>query len=627
MGNIKNYNFNYLDFKLSNSDYWDMFLVKDDSNNGNCDALLSGSCFVVWYDFNNPAVYSGGNIDTIYSLVTWTGATNTGYTFDTIGITGIDNGLVTFDKQSGDTTNLALLSALTGTTLIIPSGDTRLTMNRVTGTTGDYIYPMEKKNSGTFDYINFDGGFYQGFYKIDGYSYEVLPVRVEESWALEFWLKTGRDPISGVTGTTINEIDPNNNGFFFFMGARAENKFWNQWSGDCATDCITTSACTATTFCTIPRETQMSIVGDYGVPIPLSPPRIDINHITNEFLIYGRACDKYPARYPLSGNTFLFLTGGTFPTVGSGRTTCDSYNVTHCYGCGGYCFGSRCHHCGRENNQNGGLGNKTTCDYDGSGVTIATKHTIVTDHRNPFLIYGRAGENHFYHCCRSHKPSDGLGHENVCSFSGFTTPETEIDYNIDMADNALGFRILDDGSIGYRLLTQTGACSSITGGTYSSGLTINEDYSEPGLIIPDQWTYVVIKFETDYKTYCELETAHPRTGRLLYYINGKLKHIVENFDEFIAKRLLDYKDKQIGVPFNFSLGGGSQGLLESQTFGGRDPHDFDLPIQQHFAGTFIGGIAEFKFNICDLSYCNIVNNFLMGASKYGIKIISHGYCN
>jgi hypothetical protein len=39
-----------------------------------------------------------------------------------------------------------------------------------------------------FCYSNLNGGFYQGYYKLDGNSYEVLPVRVNQSWSAEFWL-------------------------------------------------------------------------------------------------------------------------------------------------------------------------------------------------------------------------------------------------------------------------------------------------------------------------------------------------------------------------------------------------------------------------------------------------------
>ena len=72
----------------------------------------------------------------------------------------------------------------------------------------------------------------------------------------------------------------------------------------------------------------------------------------------------------------------------------------------------------------------------------------------------------------------------------------------------------------------------------------------------------------------------------------------------------------MGVPFNFSLGGGSLGLIESQTFDGLDPNDRNLPIQENFAGTFIGGISQYKFNICELTYGDIQNNYLSGSARY-----------
>ena len=171
MGNIKNYNFNKLDLRLSNSEYWDFYLANDDSS-----IFVTGNdCLISLFDFNIPEIYLNGQTSatTISSLASWTGATNTGYTFSTIGLTGIDNGLVTFEKNSGDTANLALLSALTGTSLIIPSGDSRLHLNKVTGTTGQFIYPIDSLTDFSGIYAQFNGGFYQGYYKIDGSTYQV----------------------------------------------------------------------------------------------------------------------------------------------------------------------------------------------------------------------------------------------------------------------------------------------------------------------------------------------------------------------------------------------------------------------------------------------------------------------
>jgi hypothetical protein len=598
VGNIKNFNFNNLDLKLSKSDYWDFYLANDDRS-GNCDALLSGSCSVVWYDFNNTNIYVDNNKDTIYSLFTWDGATNTGYTLNTVGLTGIDNGLITFDKTSGDTSNQALLSALTESVLSIPSGDTRFMMNRVTGTTSDLNYAMDygiDVIGGA--YAKFLGGFYQGYYKLDGTTYQLLPTRVEHSWSTEFWIKP---EFSGETsGTTLNDLYPNNKGMFFYMGTRAENKFWNQWDGadtGCTSGC-TSSACTSgetvSEWCTIPKESEITLVGEYGIGIPLAPPQVEVDLITNNFLIYGRGHGSNGPRY--TGDTGLVVIN---------EPTGTTANPLNC-GCRG-CTGS-----------GDGLGSQTVCSYSGgTGIAVRRVRKTLTNEQNPFLIYGRAQKSGRCGCRGCAGSGDGLGNETVCSFSGRTSPLETMDYNLDIIDNAIGFRIKDDGSIGYRLLTVTGKCETINGERINTtGVTIEERYSASGTVETDVWSYIVLKFVTDYKSECDLTTAHQRKGKLMVYVNGKLKQVFDNFSEFIARRLDEHKSKQVGVPFNFSLGGGTQGLLESQTFDGLDPNDRNLPIETNFAGSFIGSISQFKFNICELKYCNIIQNFNDGVPTY-----------
>ena len=41
---------------------------------------------------------------------------------------------------------------------------------------------------------------------------------------------------------------------------------------------------------------------------------------------------------------------------------------------------------------------------------------------------------------------------------------------------------------------------------------------------------------------------------------------IEDFEEIIPRELNTQKEKQLGVPFNISFGGGTQGLRESLTF-------------------------------------------------------------
>lgn len=568
MGNIKNFNFNKLDVFLSNTDYWDMSLSTDENPLIPCSGVTSGDSNVVWYDFNNNSIYSTGitSANTITSLVHWNNAINTGYTLNTFGLTGIDNGYIGFNKLSGDTDNQALLSALTTSSLVITSGETNLKLSRVTGTTNSgYTYNIKDSNDISGKYISLCGGFYQGFYKLDGTTYELLPNRVNESWSAEFWVKP-ENICSGFTGTTLNDLYPDNKGFFFYIGTRAENKFWNIFNG---LDSGSTSGCSGTTnlWCTVPKETDIFLSGDSSnILIPLSPPVFEIENINNQFLIYGR------------GNGSL---------------------------------------CGGSNDF--GLGSHVVCSYSGGGINIIRKKQKITNTTNPFLVYGRSNGS----TCSCDNENKGYGTETVSSFTGFTSDQTEIDYKLDIIDNALGFRIKDDGSIGYRKLTQSGECvNNVT----TTGISIEEGYSVSGLVSNNIWSYIVIKFIANILTDCQLKTAKPRNGKLLIYINGVLKHTFYNFIEPINNRLDDSFLKQVGVPFNFSLGGGSQGLLESQTFDGPDYSDRGLPIETYFGGSFIGGISQFKYNITDLTFCDIKYNYKTQASRYGLNISNHGHC-
>jgi hypothetical protein len=540
MANINNHNFNKYDLRLSNSDYWDLFLTFDEFPVTPCTGVYSGSSLAVHYDFNNSSIFSG---TTIYSLTTWDGAVNSGVTMNDIGLTGIDNGLFTYNKVSGDTSNISLVNILTGSTITLTPGDNRLILNPVTGSTGLFVYDTKlvTPNSGLTSvgtYLELCGGFYQGYYKLDGYDYEVLPTRVPKAWVAEFWLRKS-DSCSGTTGTTLNDENPNNEGFFFYMGTRAENKFWNCFDGLNTGGTCTTGS---TSGCTDFKETNVTTSSG----VPLCPSGMTTEYNTdNNFLLFSR-----------------------------------------------------------------GVGGLMAYQYTGQTTNIINPVTEITDDRNPFLIYSRAdGGNN---CDGSTGATGSLS----STYSGSTSLLSQTNPLADIIDNAIGFRITSDGSIGYRLLTVTATCvNEVT----VSGTSIEENYSISGTVENDIWSHVAIRFVADYKIEgCDLETNPSRLGTLYFYINGKLKHYVEGFSEFIAKRLFDNKEKQQGVPFNISLGGGSQGLVESITFDGPDPYDVNMPIATNFAGTFIGDISQFKFYIDDIDVTKLTCNFLSEASRYSV---------
>jgi len=531
MGNIYQHNFNKCDLRLSNSGYWDMFLAFDCRNNGlDHNLILSGDCLLIDIDINNDLSISGNSI---CSLVTWEGVTinGSGITLNDIGLTGIDNGFIEY-PCSADTTGSTFLNVYTGSSMFISSADTTFCMTRVTGCT--YDYPVEFDSGATVGrYLKLCGGFYQGFFKLSDktyfeeisdnmfvwplswftcppdcltgdtgttcttlnphlayecynqdkpipYNYQILPTRQENGWTAEFIINPDDTICSGVTGTTLNEVYTGNTGFIFYMGTRAENKYWDLFSGETG---YTTSS---------------------GFPLP--PPTI-----TEEVL-----------------------------------------------------------------------------------------------NDNPFLVY------------------NGSNLTTACTFTGITeVTTTNKDWELDIIDNALGFRITPEGAVGYRLITSTGVCS---GDSYTTECAVIEDYSEDGLITNGEWQQLVIRFRPYgiYDTTCDLVVGARRKGRLDIYINGYLRHTFDDFDEFIFKELDEHREKQQGVPFNYSLGGGSQGLLETNTVGGPDQLDESLKIEENFAGTFIGCLSSFKFFGCSLDVTTIQYSWNQTQNSLGLNQIN---CN
>lgn len=505
MSNIYQHNFNNYKLRLSNSDYWDHFISYDSKGNGlDHDTILSGDCLLINIDIDNTNSYSG---DTLYNLKNWDGATvhGSGVTLYDIGLTGIDNGFIDL-PCSADTSGTTFLNTYTGSTLFLSSGDTRFSMKRVTGCT--YEYPINIL-SGTTEgnYARLCGGFYQGFFKLSDrtffvpkddnkftwepsdfcldnplsgntlsgtpYNYQTLPTRYEKGWSAEFWVRRDVNACSGVTATTLNDVYPNNKGFFYYMGTRSENKFWDVFSGETG---YTTSS-----------------------GVDLAPPSV----------------------------------------------------------------------------------------------------TATTLNDNPFLVY------------------NGSNLTSACTFTGISETVTrERDRNADIVENALGFRIKDDGSIGYRYLTVSGECS---GDTYVTGTSVVEEYSEEDVIIGDYWSHIVVRF-TAYNTItdCELINEGRRKGRLDIYVNGYLKFTKEDFDEFLFKDLNEHREKQQGVPFNYSFGGGTQGLIETRTIDGPDTKDEDLVIEQNFAGSFNGYVAMFNMYGCSLDVTTIRHSFADKAARFGL---------
>ena len=202
------------------------------------------------------------------------------------------------------------------------------------------------------------------------------------------------------------------------------------------------------------------------------------------------------------------------------------------------------------------------------------------------------------------------------------TTVTATTYCDELSENALGFRFTPDGRIGYRKMTVSGYnywCgeSGSTGGSHYmiTGTTMEEKYS-PNFSISgntDKWYHIVVTYSQN-----SVKNGLP-AGTLRFWVDGRVVYRVENFIGLKLRPLNEYSSKQLGVPYNISWGGGSQGLLESQTFGGPDPEDQNLNIATYFTGTFDGELSQLRFYDKTLNLMEIRNNLYADCNRYCVK--------
>jgi hypothetical protein len=597
-----------------------------------------------------------------------------------IGLTGIDNGLVTqIEGQTLNFTNGLFTDAVKFNRMyydrrmkfIQPTTNVPFN-NKFSGIPQYTAYEMVTKNAPDVGrYVELYGGFYQGFYKLFGYDYEILPERMKKGWSVEMILKPRfideYQPKPGYT--TLNQIYPNNKNTFFYLGARAENKFYHYADGSpkCdpsykrvtseLKDCFETCACC-----------------DYEV--------------TNSRCIY-----VYPPR-PIGGvwdphvNYGCNLCNGEAEKQISCGCGC---NLDPCDTCGWMCFQHKC----------------------SSIIVPSPTPTPTPTPIPPCDTYPTTVVCPPVPCCTScpncgcdtcgcppEKPSTIFSSiENTC----------ETDPLFDALSNNFSVRLCGDPKnpgIGIRVVKITGGCETsgtcITGQTYTTGYTIQDictppiyPYCEqvnPAWLNFEHWFQVNIVFERyTFIDFCDLrwfggldqitrveflaslannsisliqppvtngyeipqqveivqlndiwiDETKFRLGRLKIYINGKIFYTIEDFEEVIPRPLDTDKEKQVAVPFNMSWGGGTQGLHENLTLSAcsattvgnyiQDPECFPenilqntslnklkthILLEENFGGTFDGGISQFRFYTEPLSSPEVKHNFKLLKDKF-----------
>jgi hypothetical protein len=135
-----------------------------------------------------------------------------------------------------------------------------------------------------------------------------------------------------------------------------------------------------------------------------------------------------------------------------------------------------------------------------------------------------------------------------------------------------------------------------------------------------------------------------RLGSFKFYVNGKLFLVVENFEEIIPRPLNTSRETQVGVAYNISLGGGTQGLHDNLTLSGcpttitgmtyqQDPECLTtetldeteysgltthIHLEKYFGGSFIGDISAFRMYTEPLNGAQIRHNFKLLKNRYGL---------
>ena len=220
MSNINQNNFNNcMNLRLSNSDYWDLFICNDCGCGLDHEFILD-SCVIVDIDIDVDKCISG---DSLCSLVGWTGDTcfeklslpTSALTLNDIGLTGIDNGFILYDC-TGSTTGSTFIDTYTGSSLTITSADTNFCFTKVSGCTYDYPTQFISSANTVGRYVELCGGFYQGFFKLSNRTFFKDISNNMFVWPME-WFNCPPPCGSGCTGTT--QCECNNSNPIFIPGS------------------------------------------------------------------------------------------------------------------------------------------------------------------------------------------------------------------------------------------------------------------------------------------------------------------------------------------------------------------------------------------------------------------------
>ena len=648
--NLNNYSFNKVDAKISYDSYYDLFLASDEKDY-NTQVVYSndiidysdGDELPVWIDLNDtlcstkpttscPYQFNTGDTPTYYvnqnyrpfvvlSKNQWSKAKSqcdcpTGVSPRLIenGFwTGLDNGLLNI--SSATNTIITLFDDIPPPIKFdIFSYDKRFKMHQIKAfgsatSTGNTFFTdttiLDKQDHSGY-YQELCGGFYQGFYKLYGYPYEVLPTRPNKGWSFETYLKlktigvSRQGPIvsSGATGgvygncyntSGLNLFGPwqpvvgygvatsvccspivnlgmddwpihqlnyssrdtglsvgrtDKYGFFFYKGVRAEDKYFHKTTQPSISACTTFSG---HTDCCGVDDPEVNLVGENKSP-------------NAQYDVYSNALGFRITDDMRIGYRAIRYTGGCITT----GQTCDS-GQTH------------------------------TCGY-----------TIEENYSN-----------------------------KLCEFIVNSGDCTDTWIQVDVVFNRN--RHLEDCDI-----HNNGGVNDLVNMDYE-----NRDPKKPNTKTCDEEYPKFVKdayFDfncTGAKVVSWFDERESRLGTLTFYVNGRRFHTVNDFEEIIPRQLNTNKQTQVGVAYNMSWGGGALGLRETlypttcdvstTDFINQDQNADQRLIMDNFAGSFIGGISQMMYYIKPLTPDEIYHNFKINKERYKLvdceRIVDCPECN
>lgn len=505
MSNIYNNNYQKIDCRLINDKYIDLMLSKDDI------ILNNNAKLATFINFKN---IQGKHL---VSEVAWENSVISDKILTNFGFTCVDNGFVNYERDK--ISNNEFLELFTNTKFDLSTFNDKFFVTEVNGNANIFKYPIEKYD----DFISLKGGFYQGFFKIYGDSYQTLPNKINKEWIFNFSLRRKDYEISE---KTLNNKYPDNNGIFFFIGTRAENKFWELYKKDDKMEDYK--------FNFENNELSEVIKQQYHVPV-ICDDIIDTCETDSYF------SDEYLQNQSMIHDLNL------------NDTNEHPINQTGFYE--------------NETDNKFIIFNRTEDGF--------TTKTWKDDYN--FVLTGQTIKHNINYFQYLNNTKNGYNKNNINKL----IEENSIPYNVlkDIECNALCFKINNDGTIGYRYLAN--CCELI------------EENSKYSVINMDEWVDIKIKIKRKSNF---LQNSYKQGSiKIYFYVNDYLKLVSKELPEVMLFPLNDCPEKQEGVPYNISIGGGSQGLSERILLNFYDNTQYLLPIEKYFAGTFIGDVKDFSF--------------------------------